>query len=62
MTCYFHRIQSPLAKLYTTSTMEHHHFNQCIMILHSNVSLKESSLMMFHLILAFIIYLILEGE
>lgn len=32
------RIQSPLAKLYTTSTMEHHHFNQCIIILHNNVS------------------------
>ncbi|GIY65477.1 dual 3',5'-cyclic-AMP and -GMP phosphodiesterase 11 [Caerostris darwini] len=24
---------SPLAKLYSTSTMEHHHFHQCIMIL-----------------------------
>ncbi len=31
------RIQSPLAKLYSTSVMEHHHFNQCIMILHNNV-------------------------
>lgn len=26
---------SPLAILYTTSTMEHHHFDQCIMILNS---------------------------
>lgn len=26
---------SPLAILYTTSTMEHHHFDQCIMILSS---------------------------
>ncbi|RNA41546.1 dual 3 -5 -cyclic-AMP and -GMP phosphodiesterase 11-like isoform X4, partial [Brachionus plicatilis] len=32
------KIQSPLAKLYTTSTMEHHHFNQCIVILHNNVN------------------------
>ncbi len=32
------RIQSPLAKLYSTSVMEQHHFNQCIMILHNNVS------------------------
>ncbi|XP_042148153.1 dual 3',5'-cyclic-AMP and -GMP phosphodiesterase 11 isoform X3 [Ixodes scapularis] len=26
---------SPLAQLYSTSTMEHHHFDQCIMILNS---------------------------
>lgn len=26
---------SPLAILYTTSTMEHHHFDQCVMILNS---------------------------
>lgn len=29
------KIQSPLAKLYSTSIMEQHHFNQCIMILHN---------------------------
>ncbi|XP_041485070.1 dual 3',5'-cyclic-AMP and -GMP phosphodiesterase 11-like isoform X2 [Lytechinus variegatus] len=28
-------IESPLAQLYSTSTMEHHHFDQCIMILNS---------------------------
>ncbi|XP_067136235.1 LOW QUALITY PROTEIN: dual 3',5'-cyclic-AMP and -GMP phosphodiesterase 11-like [Centruroides vittatus] len=27
---------SPLAQLYSTSTMEHHHFDQCIMILNSH--------------------------
>jgi len=27
---------SPLAQLYGTSVMEHHHFDQCIMILHSS--------------------------
>lgn len=32
------KIQSPLAKLYSTSTMEQHHYNQFIMILHSNVN------------------------
>lgn len=26
---------SPLAILYSTSTMEHHHFDQCLMILNS---------------------------
>ena len=26
---------SPLAILYSTSTMEHHHFDQCVMILNS---------------------------
>jgi hypothetical protein len=26
---------SPLAVLYSTSTMEHHHFDQCVMILSS---------------------------
>lgn len=26
---------SPLAQLYSTSTMEHHHFDQCVMILNS---------------------------
>lgn len=29
------KTDSPLAILYTTSTMEHHHFDQCIMILNS---------------------------
>ncbi|GFO18541.1 cGMP-specific 3',5'-cyclic phosphodiesterase [Plakobranchus ocellatus] len=28
-----HKTMSPLAELYGTSTMEHHHFDQCIMIL-----------------------------
>lgn len=27
------KVDAPLAKLYTTSTLEHHHFDQCIMIL-----------------------------
>ncbi|XP_026467286.1 cGMP-specific 3',5'-cyclic phosphodiesterase [Ctenocephalides felis] len=29
------KIESPLAILYSTSTMEHHHFDQCVMILNS---------------------------
>lgn len=29
------KTESPLAQLYGTSTMEHHHFDQCIMILNS---------------------------
>ncbi|EDS28958.1 conserved hypothetical protein [Culex quinquefasciatus] len=29
------KTDSPLAILYTTSTMEHHHFDQCVMILNS---------------------------
>ncbi|XP_033125627.1 cGMP-specific 3',5'-cyclic phosphodiesterase-like, partial [Anneissia japonica] len=29
------KIASPLALLYTTSVMEHHHFDHCIMILNS---------------------------
>lgn len=29
------RASSPLAQLYSTSTMEHHHFDQCLMILSS---------------------------
>ncbi|XP_046852626.1 dual 3',5'-cyclic-AMP and -GMP phosphodiesterase 11-like isoform X2 [Xenia sp. Carnegie-2017] len=29
------KIDSPLARLYSTSTMEHHHFDHCIMILNS---------------------------
>ncbi|XP_040576240.2 cGMP-specific 3',5'-cyclic phosphodiesterase [Lepeophtheirus salmonis] len=29
------KVDSPLANLYSTSTMEHHHFDQCIMILSS---------------------------
>lgn len=31
----FFRASSPLAQLYSTSTMEHHHFDQCLMILNS---------------------------
>lgn len=31
----YFRASSPLAQLYSTSTMEHHHFDQCIMILNS---------------------------
>ena len=27
------KADAPLAKLYSTSTLEHHHFDQCIMIL-----------------------------
>ncbi|XP_050537354.1 dual 3',5'-cyclic-AMP and -GMP phosphodiesterase 11-like isoform X2 [Daktulosphaira vitifoliae] len=29
------KVCSPLAQLYSTSTMEHHHFDQCLMILNS---------------------------
>jgi len=29
------KVESPLAILYSTSTMEHHHFDQCVMILNS---------------------------
>jgi hypothetical protein len=32
------KTQSSLAKLYSTSTMEQHHFNQTIMILHNNTN------------------------
>lgn len=32
------RTSSPLADLYSTSTLEHHHFDQCIMILSTKVS------------------------
>lgn len=31
----YQRASSPLAQLYSTSTMEHHHFDQCLMILNS---------------------------
>ena len=31
----FLQVDSPLAVLYSTSTMEHHHFDQCVMILSS---------------------------
>lgn len=31
------RSMSPLAELYSTSTLEHHHFDQCIMILSTKV-------------------------
>ncbi|XP_063244233.1 dual 3',5'-cyclic-AMP and -GMP phosphodiesterase 11 isoform X2 [Bacillus rossius redtenbacheri] len=44
------KASSPLARLYSTSTMEHHHFDQCLMILSSqgnqilsNVSPEEYS-------------------
>lgn len=30
------KTESPLAILYTTSTMEHHHFDQCVMILNTD--------------------------
>ncbi|XP_026472829.1 dual 3',5'-cyclic-AMP and -GMP phosphodiesterase 11 [Ctenocephalides felis] len=30
------KASSPLAQLYSTSTMEHHHFDQCLMILNSD--------------------------
>lgn len=30
------KTESPLAILYSTSTMEHHHFDQCVMILNSD--------------------------
>jgi len=33
-----YRTMSPLAELYSTSTLEHHHFDQCIMILSTEVS------------------------
>lgn len=33
--CRLCRASSPLAQLYSTSTMEHHHFDQCLMILNS---------------------------
>ncbi|XP_074034856.1 phosphodiesterase 11 isoform X2 [Leptinotarsa decemlineata] len=29
------KIHSPIAQLYSTSTMEHHHFDQCLMIINS---------------------------
>ena len=31
------RVESPIAQLYSTSTMEHHHFDHSIMILNSEV-------------------------
>ena len=37
-SCVCGRTMSPLAELYTTSTMEHHHFDQCIMILSTKVT------------------------
>ncbi|KOB74524.1 Uncharacterized protein OBRU01_07836, partial [Operophtera brumata] len=39
------KTESPLAILYSTSTMEHHHFDQCVMILNSesnNIFQKKS--------------------
>ena len=38
---FYFRIDSPLARLYSTSTMEHHHFDHCTMILHSQASFKK---------------------
>lgn len=38
------RASSPLAQLYSTSTMEHHHFDQCLMILNSPGNLILSNL------------------
>ncbi|MFT7797415.1 cGMP-specific 3',5'-cyclic phosphodiesterase [Arapaima gigas] len=35
---YIQRSDHPLAQLYCHSTMEHHHFDQCLMILNSTVS------------------------
>ena len=29
------RIEHPLARLYSTSTLEHHHYDQCMMLLQS---------------------------
>lgn len=34
---WYFRVASPLAMLYSTSVMEHHHFDHCIMILNSEV-------------------------
>lgn len=34
----FFRSEHPLAQLYCHSIMEHHHFDQCLMILNSPVS------------------------
>lgn len=34
-SAFYCRASSPLAQLYSTSTMEHHHFDQCLMILNS---------------------------
>lgn len=41
---FLHRASSPLAQLYSTSTMEHHHFDQCLMILNSPGNLILSNL------------------
>lgn len=38
------RTMSPLAELYSTSTLEHHHFDQCIMILSTEVGLFLNTL------------------
>lgn len=37
----FYRSESPLALLYSTSTMEHHHLDHCVMILNSEVSFSS---------------------
>lgn len=41
---FFSRSDHPLAQLYCHSTMEHHHFDQCLMILNSHVSTLTCSL------------------
>lgn len=41
------RTDSPLAKLYTTSTLEHHHFNHAVIILSTEVSVPPA-LQVFH--------------
>lgn len=40
---FYSRVESPLAMLYSTSVMEHHHFDHCIMILNSEVNLIQYS-------------------
>ncbi len=41
---YSYRSGSVLAQLYSTSTMEHHHFDHCIMILNSEVRLQYNNI------------------
>ncbi|XP_061619670.1 cGMP-specific 3',5'-cyclic phosphodiesterase isoform X1 [Phyllopteryx taeniolatus] len=40
---YIQRSEHPLAQLYCHSTMEHHHFDQCLMILNSPVSARAQN-------------------
>jgi len=45
------KTDSPLAILYSTSTMEHHHFDQCVMILNSegnNIFQVSENLLLMH--------------